>query len=480
MALLDVREAMVARAAWPDGLTRQPWEHQLAAYDRLGSLWYDGQRGTALFSGMGTGKSLVAIALWKAFGFRRVLIISGAKAMVNEWPDMIDAETGGEFSGVGLSGPIKERAAWLRIVLPTIARPIAVVTNVEAFWQGAFGLAIEAVPWDCIIVDESQKLKGAGSKASRFAYLLAKQREPYRIIMTGTPLHDKPVDIYGQYRFTDARIFGTNYESFLTRYTIRKAITQHAYKIIGYQHEDELRDKINSISFSVEDDVISLPPIFEPKHREVDLNPEARRVYRNIDKDLVHDFGDEFGTTIAGSELSAYTRLHQITSGFLPAVTLDGVEHVMRLGNDRQDALRELFAEINPAEPVVVFAEFAFDLARIKEVAQEFDRRYYEQSGRADQWRAFRASTGNDVIGVQYQAGGAGIDLTRSRYGIYYSHGYSYGDKRQTRKRLHRPGQTRSTILYHIVVRKTVDRNILRSMAEKRDVDRRIRTSVDD
>jgi hypothetical protein len=46
-----------------------------------------------------------------------------------------------------------------------------------------------------------------------------------------------------------------------------------------------------------------------------------------------------------------------------------------------------------------------------------------------------------DVLGAQLKSGGVGIDLTRARYGIYYSLDFALADYLQSRKRLHRPGQ---------------------------------------
>jgi SNF2 family DNA or RNA helicase len=55
------------------------------------------------------------------------------------------------------------------------------------------------------------------------------------------------------------------------------------------------------------------------------------------------------------------------------------------------------------------------------------------------------------------QAGSEGISLVRARYAVYYSTGFSLGLYLQSRARLHRPGQTRPVVYYHLVVRDTVD-----------------------
>lgn len=458
---------------WPAGL-REPWEHQHAAYDVLGKLWHSGRRGVGLFSDMGTGKSLVAVALCRAYGFERILIISGTKAMVKEWPRILEAETVGAIVGVPLVGPITKRAAVVREL--QLTRPTAVITNVESIWRGELGLELERVPWDCIIVDESQKIKAAGTKASLFAFRLAKLSGAYRMCMTGTPLHDKPVDIYGQYRFLDASIFGTDFASFKYRYCIEKEVKENVRIVVGYRKdtEPELRAKIKEISFSVPGTVLDLPPVHEPDYRTFELDPANRKRYKTMKDAGVLDFGPK-GFTIGSNDLVRLTRLQQLTSGFLPATTFDNVETILPLGTEREDALADLLDEFNPDEPVVVFAKFEYDLQRIRALADRSGRAYFEQSGRHDDWQAFRAGNmPGELIGVQIQAGGAGIDLSRARYGIFYSHGFSFGDYRQAKKRLHRPGQTRTTFLYHIVAADTVDVDILKAMREKRSVDARI------
>ena len=62
--------------------------------------------------------------------------------------------------------------------------------------------------------DESHRAKAAGSKVSKFLALLGK-RVHYKMCLSGTPMANSPLDVYGQYRFLDSSIFGTNHYLFL-------------------------------------------------------------------------------------------------------------------------------------------------------------------------------------------------------------------------------------------------------------------------
>lgn len=99
-------------------------------------------------------------------------------------------------------------------------------------------------------------------------------------------------------------------------------------------------------------------------------------------------------------------------------------------------------------------------------------RRYGELSGRDKEGLNERAEMSDqiDLIGVQYQSGGVGIDLTRACYGVYYSQTWSLGDYLQSLKRLHRPGQERTTMYYHLVAAGTVDEIVYRALSKREEV----------
>ena len=74
------------------------------------------------------------------------------------------------------------------------------------------------------------------------------------------------------------------------------------------------------------------------------------------------------------------------------------------------------------------------------------------------------------VLAVQIQSGGEGIDLTRAAYCAYYSIGHSLGDYDQSLARIHRPGQTRPVVYYHLTASATVDVAVYDALDKKRNV----------
>jgi SNF2 family DNA or RNA helicase len=184
----------------------------------------------------------------------------------------------------------------------------------------------------------------------------------------------------------------------------------------------------------------------------------------------------EVGEVTADNVLVKILRCQQMTGGALPLD--DGT--IEEIDTEKAKLLADELEDINPAEPVVVFCRFHHDLDNVSKVADQLGRRYGELSGRRSDALAADATLteGVQVAGIQIQAGGTGVDFTRSAFGIYYSVGHSLGDYLQSRKRLHRPGQTRSTRFRHLVMEGTIDEDVYEALANRQKVTDRIAEKV--
>lgn len=123
-------------------------------------------------------------------------------------------------------------------------------------------------------------------------------------------------------------------------------------------------------------------------------------------------------------------------------------------------------------EPVIVYCRFKADLDMVCELVEAAGLRYGEISGRSGKPDGLgadaRMAPDVDVVGVQIQAGGTGIDLTRSAVGIWYSLGYSVSDYDQARARPYRPGQTRPVRFIHYVAADTKDEAVYDAIEQRR------------
>lgn len=446
----------------PAGVARhRPWRHQAIAYWQIRE-----RRNVVVPMRMGTGKS--AVIAWliatPETSWRRVLIACPL-SVCGVWPSQIATHAGRPARVVVLEGSVAGKA---KRAAEEFVRdwpdPLVLVVNHESLWRTPLGAWVGRQTWDALIVDEGHRAKSPSGKLSMF---LARVRPMfrYRIDLTGTPMPHSPLDIYAQGRFVNPDIFGTSFVRFRARHAVMGGYQQH--QVVGYQNMDEFAERLAQLCTPVvrAEDVLDLPPV-QHIRREVVLSPDEMRPYRELERDMIAEIAA--GTVTASNALVKLLRLAQCCQGTIR--TDDGTD--VQVGTSKRDALADLLEDIDPAEPVVVFGRFHADLDSAKAAAERLGRRYGEVSGRdkGGLTSDSKMSPDVDVLGVQIQSGGVGIDLSRACYAVYLSTGYSLGDYEQSEARVHRPGQTRPTFYYHIVARGTVDEDIASALEAKGEV----------
>lgn len=326
-----------------------------------------------------------------------------------------------------------------------------------------------------------------------------------RVALTGTPFPQHPWDIFGLYRALDPGVFGQVWTPFKDKYLEMDRTGTYPKAI----RADMLREFANlSMSLMYRPVVdLNLPPVTDVV-RTVELEPAARKAYDQLDQELWTDLSrwlrgesaerepsDELdgpAELTASNVLSRLLRLQQLTGGTLrtdPVKAPDG--RLMpgpeaRVSRAKTDALAEfeggaltggILDEIgctpkNPGgpEPVIVFCRFKSDLDAVREIAEKAGLRYGEVSGRrGDGLNAdARMNEDIDICAVQIQAGGTGVDLTRARYAIWYSLGYSVSDYDQARARPYRPGQTRPMVFIHLLAEDTADQAVYEAIKARK------------
>lgn len=448
------------------GLRTDLWPHQRAAVE-----FAAGRRGTLIAHEMGCGKTATAIALLRRWGSRRVLVACPL-SVAGVWPSQLARHDAEPWVVARLdSGPVARRAAAARAALEAPGRACLVV-NHEAAWREPLRSLLLGARLDAMVVDEAHRAKAPGGRLSMFLHLLSR-RVGRRLALTGTPLPHSPLDAYGVARFVDATALGTSFARFRARYAVTAsdrgadpgAPAWLRHKVVGWQHMDEFEGRLATFCHRARKaDVLDLPPEVDAE-RTFALEPAARRVYDQLEESLVAEVAG--GTVTAANALVRLLRLQQVVGGALPLD--DGSIEVVSTA--KRDALADLLADLDPTEPVVVFCKFRHDLDAVRAAGEAAGRRCGELSGRRrDVTERGTMPEDVDLLAVQIQAGGLGVDLTRAALAVYYSVGWSLGDLLQARGRLHRPGQARSVTHLMLTGEGTVDAAIARALARRQDL----------
>jgi superfamily II DNA or RNA helicase len=457
-------------ASLPDvpGKTRA-WTHQARAFAFGRKL-----PAVGLGMDMGTGKSRTAIGFIEEHNAIRVLILCPVNPM-RVWPSQFAQHALRDWHVELAHGSSKARAKRVPQLLDQASRdgrPVAYVINYESSWRDPIDAALLAQDWDVVICDESHRIKAPGGRASVFAHRVGK-KATHRLALTGTPMAHTPLDVYAQCRFLDEGVFGTSYFRFSHRYGLYGGYEGREFEGMDPEHIDEFTEKFASLWFTCKaEDVLDLPELHEVS-RTVPLEPAARRLYEQMSDDFIADFSEvddeERAALIAANAAVRVLRLQQISCGSLPD---PDTGEAVTVSTAKADLLRDVLADLPESEPVVVFARFSADLRAIRKVADDLGRRYNEISGNSKDALGDDAKlvSGCQVVGVQIQSGGVGIDLTAAHVAVFYSVGYSLSDYLQAQKRVHRPGQTRSTLYVHLLAERTIDAVVYRALQAHEDV----------
>lgn len=469
------REAVVAQAkiaGWetaepiePIPLKTKPFRHQILSYNLGLTL-----PAYAIFAEQGTGKSCMTVAItgrrYLRGEIKKVLIVSPA-SVVPVWP--LEYKTHADFpvEVLPLEGPVAKREVALKGWQPNPDKLQVAVINYESAWRMEEALTKWAP--DMLVLDEAQRVKTPSAQQSKAMHRIAK-RTKYRMILTGTPVTQGPLDLFSMYKVLEPAIFGSSFTAFKARYA--KMGGYEGKQVIGYQNLPELIQKAHSIAFRVtKAEALDLPETVD-QVMYCELEPSARRVYRELAKESVAELEGE-KQIIAANVIVKLLRLSQTTGGYVK----DDEGNINHVSDAKLKLLKEVLGDLLGAgKKVVVFARFLAELAAIEDYLANRNIAYSRIAGdvpmasRGEEVRRFQQEPECKVFLAQTRAAGLGITLTAADTAIYYSLDYSFADYDQARCRIHRIGQRNTCTYIHLVAKDTVDEKVLEALKQKRNV----------
>lgn len=454
----------------PAPLKVTPYAHQLEGYNlacrSTGIVGGVGlSSGYALLMEMGTGKTLTSIAITgRAFlnGQIKRLLILAPKSIVAVWEDEFLKFADFPYSLKILTGSSTNKAKQLKTI-PRNGLEVAVIN-----YDSVPLIEAELLKWspDFLICDESSKIKNPSAKMSKATHRIAKQCK-YKLILTGTPIQNNPLDFYSQYKVLDENIFGKSYYAFKNQYAILGAYNQP----IGWRNLPELVKKAHSVAFRVtKEEALDLPDTID-EIRPVALEDKAQKLYRQFVKDSYTELSK--GEVTATNILTRLLRLQQITGGFLRPD--EESERYEQVSSAKLEALEDIIdAAVSENKKVVVIARF---IPEIKEICKMLERKKIiysricgEVKDRATEVSEFQKNPECMVFVGQLQTVSMGLTLTASSTMVFYSLSYNYADYSQAKARIHRIGQKNNCLYIHLVVKNSIDETVLKALEQKENI----------
>lgn len=421
---------------------------------------------------MGTGKTRVAIdTAFYLNGIHKVLVVC-PKAVVGVWRENLEKFAWGGRPWAcwdDQKGSVREKTDSLRNFMEEKAFKQFVVINYDAVWRKPMGDFLLRTQFDMVILDESHRAKAANSKVSKYLAVLGRRVER-KMCLSGTPMANSPLDVYGQYRFLDPTIFGTNYYLFKQQYAVMGG--PDLKFVVGYKNQKTLNDKFKSIAYTCKmsdiQDRIKLPNALPPVRRTVNLPAKDMKLLKEFNKEFIAEC--EPGHLVANNVLTKLLRMQQITSGFVTLnIDTAGNTAIQDINTAKEDALADMLSDISPEASVVVFCIYRHDIKAIRSAAEKAKRNAFELSGEANELAEWKEHSGS-VIAVQIQAGAEGVDMTKAHHAVYFSVPHSLALYNQSKARLYRPGQKQPVLFTHLIAEGTVDEAMYKSLLKKEDV----------
>lgn len=449
-----------------------PYKHQLEGWRAaLDTLRSGKSRGYGLFFEMGCGKSLTAIGIMGSLDIKRALVVAPSSVCpvwVRELNDYADYA----YDLLYPVGSCTKRALKIQEFCRKPSDKLQIViVNYEATWR--MTQTLRTFKPEMIICDESQKIKNPTSKQAKVLHLLGDTAR-YRMCLTGTPIQNKPLDFWSQYRFMNPQVFGHSYFKFKTHYAVMGGmrVNGRPVQIVGYRFLDELTQKAYTCAMRVKKaDCLDLPPkTYET--RLVEMTDYEKRLYRQMQRDNIAMIGDAACT--AQIVLTRLLILQRMTGGFMRP---DGADKSVQIGHSKLDALREIIEDCRDAqEKLVIFVRFTDEFDAVHELLNKLRIDCASISGatplkdRGAEVERFQSDPKCTVFVGQIEAAGTGITLTAAGVAVFYSPTWNYATYMQAQDRTHRIGQRQECHYIHLICPGTVDEDVMRALEEKKSL----------
>lgn len=363
-----------------------------------------------------------------------------------------------------LTGDSAKKADTLRHMNGT-ALQVAVV-NYESAWRMEQELSV----WgpDLIVCDEGHKIKTHNISASKAMHRLG-AKAGYRLLLTGTLITNKAIDVFSPYKFLNPAILGTSFYAFRSRYFDMVGYGNHT-PVLKKSMEAELSARLHSIAYrAAKADCLDLPETTDII-RQVELEPAARKIYRSLVKENFAELAS--GEVTAPNVLTRLLRLSQLTGGFLGN---DENAAVQQISSAKLSAMEDILeSAVAEGQKLVIIARF---LPEIRAICKELDGRGLryacitgEVQDRAAQVAQFQNDPDVPVFVGQIATAGLGLTLTAASTMVFYSLDYSMSNYEQAKARIHRVGQRNPCTYIHLIAKGTVDEKVLTALRNKADL----------
>ena len=428
------------------------FEYQVEAYNAIKDLEY-----SAVFHEQGLGKTKIGVDLalyWlNNKGIDCVLVVT-KKQLVNNWIEELGNHTFLRARVLGTNKGSNYR------VLNSATQII--VTNFETIVSEKERIKLFLKTREvAIIIDESTKIKNPDTKMTQTFFELSDLFR-FRTIMTGTPVANRPYDIWSQIFFLDhGKALGEDFNDFKNSTDLNNKLSRDSNKRVEFEKTvSSIFSKISS--FTVRETKASSGiklPKKEYIKRIAFFEDEQRKKYHQILRELSTEINKD-GETIIDDDsecLKRLLRLNQVASN--PRLLDESYEKT----SGKEIILNQLIDEvIERDEKCIIWTSF---IGNIEEFADKY-KKYNSQKihgglsieARNDAVKEFKNNNECKLLFATPQSAKEGLTLTVANNVIFYDRTFNLDDYLQAQDRIHRISQDKKCRIYNILIEESIDK----------------------
>lgn len=425
----------------------EAYPYQLDAVRAVKSLQY-----AAIFHEQGLGKTKIAIDLmlhWLSKDVVDTTFVVTKKSLVQNWFDELVSHS--YVTPRVLSGNRRHNSIALNSpVLIYIMNYEVVSANLDLF-RGFLATCRAAA-----VLDESQKIKNPESRISDCFHSIF-DCFVRRVIMTGTPVANRPYDIWSQIKFLDGgKALGSSYSEFKDAFDLPPKLTSTS------EYGARLSSVLSKIKgFSIRETKrtagIELPDKSILSHF-VELAPRQSEMYASYRDALSYELRTDEELTFDDAEdiLKRLLRLVQCASN--PTLVDETYDEMPA----KQIKLAELLKDIDIwSNKAIVWTGF---INNVEWLSGELDHLrprkvhgYMSVEERNESIRKFKTNPRCRVLLATPGSAKEGLTLTVANHAIFFDRGFSLDDYLQAQDRIHRISQTEDCFVHNLIARNTID-----------------------
>lgn len=436
----------------PDLSARQTaFPHQLDAFEFLKDRPY-----AAVFHEQGLGKTKIGLDLvlfWLKEGVADSVLIVAKKGLIANWRDEVAAHSHLRPRVLG-----QDRTEnFYALNSPAALYLIHYEAVVSERRRLALFLKTRKV---AALLDEAHKIKNPEARVTAALHELA-DGFVRRVIMTGTPMANRPFDIWSQVRFLDGgKALGANFPEFRKELDLANDLgrdTSRASAFAGAVEETFRKIRPFTIRETKASAGLRLPDK-TLQARTCPLEARQAELYAQVRDELAAVIVQD-GTPVlddAGAILKRLLRLVQIASN--PAL----VDQAYAATPGKLPALEALVhAAIDAREKIIVWTSFTENAEWLGENFAHYDAGVVHggrtMGERESALTAFKTDPACRILVATPGAAKEGLTLTVANHAVFYDRGFSLDDYLQAQDRIHRISQDRPCFVTNLIAEKTID-----------------------